>query len=76
VVASKSGGLAEVVIDKETGILVPPGDIGALSQAIKYLLENSDIVSMMGQSGYQQWQECFTPEVAAPKFEKVYNSVV
>jgi len=76
VIASRSGGVAEVVVDRETGILVPPGDVEALSQAINDLLENSNIAYRMGQNGYERWQQNFTPEVAVPKFEKVYNSVV
>jgi len=66
--------LAEVVADRETGILVPPGDVEALSQAIKYLWENPEVADRMGQKGYKRWQQNFTPEVAAPKFEEVYNS--
>lgn len=75
VIASRSGGFAEVVMDKETGLLVPPGDAVALSQAIDYLLENPDVTGGMGKNGYERWRKCYTPEVAAPKFEQVYNSV-
>jgi glycosyltransferase involved in cell wall biosynthesis len=76
VIASRSGGLSEVVADKETGLLVPPGDIEALSQAIKYLLENPDIASRMGQKGYERWQHYFTTEATISEFEKIYKSLI
>jgi len=76
VIASRIGGLAETVVDKETGLLVPPGDVEALSQAIEYLLANSNVADRMGQKGYERWQQCFTPEVAAPKFEELYKSIL
>jgi len=61
VIASRSGGLAEIVATRETGILVPPGDVEALSQAIKDLLENPEVADRMGQKGYERWQQNFTP---------------
>jgi glycosyltransferase involved in cell wall biosynthesis len=39
VIASRVGGLAEVVDDGVSGVLVPPGDVGALLQALERLLE-------------------------------------
>jgi glycosyltransferase involved in cell wall biosynthesis len=76
IIASRSGGFAEVVADEETGLLVPPGDSECLSKAIKYLLANPNVADRMGQKGYERWQRFFTPEVAALKFEDVYNSVL
>lgn len=75
VIASNIGGFTDVVVDGETGILVPPGDGEALSQAIKYLLENPDVVEEMGQEGYKRWKENFTPEVVVPKIEELYQSL-
>jgi glycosyltransferase involved in cell wall biosynthesis len=43
VVASNIGGLAEVVLDGSTGILVPPGDPAALAKAIGLLVDRPDI---------------------------------
>jgi glycosyltransferase involved in cell wall biosynthesis len=76
VITSRSGGLAEVVVDNETGLLVPPGDVEALSRAINTLLADPDVAERMGQKGYERWQQCYTPQVAAPRFEDVYNSVM
>jgi glycosyltransferase involved in cell wall biosynthesis len=48
VVASRVGGLPDVVRDGETGVLVPPGDPGALAQAIAALLDDPAAQTRMG----------------------------
>ncbi|HVD26856.1 MAG TPA: glycosyltransferase family 4 protein [Gaiellaceae bacterium] len=40
VVASEVGGVSELVLDGETGLLVPPGDVPALTRALAWLLED------------------------------------
>lgn len=40
VVASDVGGVPELVIDGETGLLIPPGDVPALTRALAWLLED------------------------------------
>ncbi len=40
VIAARSGGLSDVVVDGETGFLVPPGDPHALRNAIQVLLDD------------------------------------
>ena len=48
VVASRVGGLPEVVEDGETGFLVPPGDVAALRERISRLLDDPALASRMG----------------------------
>ena len=48
VVASKGRVTSDFVIDGVTGILVPPGDAGALRSAITSLIENPDLAATMG----------------------------
>ena len=50
-VASDIGGLPEVVIDGQSGILVPPGDAEALLNGIERLIHNSDERKRMGLNG-------------------------
>ncbi len=75
VIACKTGGFTDVVVDRETGILVPPNDSEGLSNAIKYLLENPEVATNMGQKGYERWRQFFTPEVVVPKVEELYKVV-
>jgi glycosyltransferase involved in cell wall biosynthesis len=48
VIASRVGGLPEVIEDGETGFLVPPGDVAALRQRVEMLLEDRALASRMG----------------------------
>jgi glycosyltransferase involved in cell wall biosynthesis len=51
VVASAAGGIPEAVIDQETGLLVPPGDPGALASAVSTLLADPARARSMGDRG-------------------------
>lgn len=51
VIASRIGGLPEVVADNETGFLVPPGDDDALAHAIMKLVANSELRKRLGAQG-------------------------
>lgn len=62
VVASNVGGIPEVVIDGETGILVEPENPVALADALKKLIDNPDLAHSMGQAGGARVREFFTEE--------------
>jgi alpha-maltose-1-phosphate synthase len=51
VVASAVGGIPEVVVDGETGLLVPPGDPGALAAAINALISDQARAAQLGARG-------------------------
>jgi glycosyltransferase involved in cell wall biosynthesis len=56
VVAAKSGGLAEIVMNDETGFLIPPGDSKALANGIVKMLGLPDGGVAMGLQG-RKWLE-------------------
>lgn len=60
VVASDVDGLAEVVADGETGLLVPQQDTAALAAALIELLESPEKVAEMGFKGRQRVEKCFS----------------
>jgi glycosyltransferase involved in cell wall biosynthesis len=62
VIASAVGGLPEVVIDGETGLLIPPGDEEALARALEALLRDPERGAEMGRRGRQRAREEFDLE--------------
>lgn len=56
-------GPAQVIKDGETGYLVPDGDIEALADRIKQLLENPADAKRMGDNAFQLIKEAYTPEI-------------
>ena len=63
-------------MDGETGILVPPNDADALSQAMEYLLQNPHVAKAMGQKGYERWRQLFAADAVIPEIEKLYESLL
>jgi glycosyltransferase involved in cell wall biosynthesis len=59
VVASAVGGLLDLVVDGETGLLVPPGDVQALRAALERLLADPDLRRRMGEAGRARIEQHF-----------------
>jgi glycosyltransferase involved in cell wall biosynthesis len=68
VVASRVSGIPEVVLDGETGWLVPPEDPGALAAALAALLADADEGRRRGAAGRQRVDERFRPQGAAERW--------
>jgi len=75
VIASRVEGIPEVVVDGETGILVPPASPLALCQAIQSLLKNPEKAQEMGIKGKQRAIQHFTIEQNADQYERLYNTI-
>ena len=75
VVASRVGGLSEVVVDGETGILVPPGDPEALAQAIETLLYDPVLAKKMGATGRRRVEALYRWDKVVRFLEKIYRRV-
>lgn len=71
VVATRVGGTPEAVVDGETGLLVPPGDVEALAAALDSLLGDSDLARRLGEAGRRRVEERFT---SAAMNEQVLDS--
>jgi glycosyltransferase involved in cell wall biosynthesis len=59
VVATDVGGLAELVVDGETGILVPPGDEAALTEALGRVVEDRELRRRLGAAGRARAESSF-----------------
>lgn len=76
VVASRVGGIPEVVRDKETGILFAPGDPAACAEAVIALLQNEDLRRRFGAAGRAWVRENFSAERMVCGFEALYRDVL
>jgi|SRR5579859_2722287 len=56
VVASRTGGLAEIVEDHVTGLLVPPGDAAALAAALRELALDADLRQRLGHAARSRFE--------------------
>lgn len=75
VVATSVGGTPELVVDGETGVLVPPGDVDALSRALAHLLADPDRRRALGEAGRRRVLERFSARAAAERVLAVYAEV-
>jgi glycosyltransferase involved in cell wall biosynthesis len=75
VVASNSGGLAEIVQDGRSGILVPPGDEAVLAEALLLLLRNRDLAEQMGRAGRETALTQFNETTFVDKFIRLYEKL-
>jgi glycosyltransferase involved in cell wall biosynthesis len=71
VVASAVGGLLDLVVDGQTGVLVPPGDADALREALKHVLGKTELRRRMGTAarkraeGLLSWERTTAATLAA-----------
>ena len=75
VIASCVGGVPEIVLDGETGVLVPPDDVEALTAALQTLAEQPRRRSALGSAGLERAQNFDWDELAA-QYEEVYRASV
>ncbi len=75
VVASDSGGLAEIVQDDRTGLLVPPGDAQALAQALVRLLQDRELAERMGSAGREVALACLSEAVYVDRLVQFYQGL-
>ncbi len=72
VVATRVGGIPELVIDGETGFLVPPNNRKALAIALGRLMRDTRLRYQMGQAGYQRIIKYFRLEDKVREQEELY----
>jgi len=75
VVASRVGGIVEVVEDAATGLLVTPGDPRALAKAVGRLISDPSLRSRMGEAGRRK-AAAYSWDVLLPRILKVYAEAI
>jgi glycosyltransferase involved in cell wall biosynthesis len=73
VVAARQPSLVEIIVDGQTGFLVPPADQAALAQQTRVLLDNADLRLRMGEAGRRRVQENFPVSTMIGRFAELYE---
>lgn len=72
VIASRVGGLAEVVQNEVTGLLVPPGDVAALANAIGRLIAEPSLRAQLGDEAQRVQRAKYSLDAMANSYLDVY----
>jgi len=76
VVATAVDGSKEIIINGETGLLVPAKNAERLAEAVLYLLENRKAARELGQKGRNRVETLFSLEKQIEGFEKLYQHLL
>lgn len=76
VVASATGGIPEIVVEGETGLLVAPGDEEALATAIGRLVRHRTMLRELGAGGRRRAEEEFSTKRWVERLETIYREAV
>jgi glycosyltransferase involved in cell wall biosynthesis len=71
VVATNWSGLPDIVVEGETGYLVPPRDTGAVADRLELLIRDPELRKRMGAAGRKRYEENYTVETFREKMEEV-----
>jgi hypothetical protein len=73
VVSTRVGGIPEVIVNEETGLLTPPDDPPAFTAAIARLLDDANLRARMGAAAMARADSMFSSAVMARRFEETYR---
>jgi glycosyltransferase involved in cell wall biosynthesis len=74
-IASRIGGLTDLVIDGETGLLVAPGDTRELAQAMQRLIADPELCQRMGEAG-RRHVTAFQASTVIQRIEEIYAELL
>lgn len=72
IVASAVGGVPELIEDSVHGLLVPPGDAGALAAAMQRLLEDRELADRLGRAARERQLAHFDLDVVVGQLQDLY----
>ena len=76
VVASRVGGLPEVIVDGRSGMLCDPDDVSGMAAAALRLLTAPDLHQRVARGGVERVREHFCAEAVVPRYEAFYEGVL
>jgi glycosyltransferase involved in cell wall biosynthesis len=72
-VAAAVGGVPTAVLDEQTGLLVPPGDVVSLARGIRRMATDSPLRQRLAEGGKRLFTERFSAESMARRYEALYD---
>ena len=75
VVATRAGGVPEIVEDGETGLLVPPNDPAALARALRALRDDPSLAASIARRGQRRARERFTVQAMVQGVERAISGL-
>lgn len=76
VVATRCGGPEEIIIDNETGFLVPIGDARTIAERLILLIDHPELMTQMGKEGRQRVKEHFSMNNYISSIEKAITETI
>ncbi|MDX1496825.1 MAG: glycosyltransferase family 4 protein, partial [Salinisphaeraceae bacterium] len=75
IVASRAGGIPDTIQHEKNGLLVPPGDVPALTAAISRLLDDESLRASLAEQGKRD-AERFTPKVISQLYLELFERIL
>jgi L-malate glycosyltransferase len=72
-VATRVGGIPEVIEHDKNGVLIPFGDVPLLAEALVKLIENREYRLSLGKSAQKRARDCFSSDIIVPRYEDLYS---
>jgi len=76
VVSTNCDGVLDIMVEGETGFMVPPRDAPALAEALSRLMENPSLRARMGSAARRRVLALFDQERQIDRLEEIYRSVL
>jgi glycosyltransferase involved in cell wall biosynthesis len=76
VVASRVGGIPDLIDEGINGLLVRPGDVRELAHALEKVLSNKGLAKKMGREGRKRIQAQFSADIMVLSIEKLYRELL
>jgi glycosyltransferase involved in cell wall biosynthesis len=75
VIGTAPGGHTDMLVDGESGLLVPRGDVDALADAMQLLISDGELRERLGRNARVRSRR-FTAEVSIPRLERLYGQLL
>ena len=75
IIATKVGGIPEIIVHRLTGLLVDPGDVKAIADAILLLLKDEELSALIAKNARTHYELEFSLETMGEKFMDIYNKI-